>query len=143
MSRYNDVLSEFVKQTTLKRIRIKTDPQTKNHLSFGHGYEGYILEEDDMGNIMVLVPDLEDDNIFKLGPDEYEDYDQGSGLFDAYKDHIINFLQKDKSSDEIKVENDKVQMINNMYQLESYLKQQGLDDSDLLDTFRTFFTEYE
>lgn len=142
MSRYNDVLSEFVKQTTLKRIRIKTDPQTKNHLSFGHGYEGFILEEDDMGNVVVMVPDLED-NILKLGPDDYEDYETGGGLFDAYKDHIIHFLQKDKSSDELKVEIDKIGMINNMSQLEIYLKQQGLDDKDLLDTFRTFFTEYE
>ena len=64
-SKYDQIISEFVKNTSLKKIRVTVDPKVTG---FEHDstYEGFVLEEDQMGNIVAIVPDLDGDNIMEI-----------------------------------------------------------------------------
>jgi hypothetical protein len=142
MSKYNNILSEFVKQTSLKKIRIKSDPNQycANTNQSPVGYEGYILEETPEGNIVVYVPELED-NILSLGSDEYESCDSTNSnfIFALFKDYAIQYLVDKNYLDELDdTEIIKMDNISDVHELEVFLKNKNFDDKKLIDLYKSF-----
>jgi len=142
MSKYNNILSEFVKQTSLKKIRIKSDPNQycSNTNQSPIGYEGYILEEMPEGDIVVYVPELED-NILSLGSDEYESCDSTDSkfVFALFKDYAIQYLVDKNYLDELDdTEIIKMDNISDVHELEVFLKNKNFDDKKLIDIYKSF-----
>ena len=85
-------MEDQLSTTDLLRIRIKHDPANKeNELN---EYVGYVLEEDGMGNVIAIVPDIQQDTM-QLGPDQYvPDMDtcQGHDPMTRFKKHAVKFL---------------------------------------------------
>jgi len=137
-SKHSEILCDYVKCTELKRIRIKTDPNTKNHLAFGHGYTGYILEEDDIGGILAIVPDLGGGTI-ELGPDQYEEDEVGANYtLCSLKRIALDYLDLN-SEEEREIEIANLEELQSIDELENYLKAKNLDPDDILNIFKDFF----
>tara|TARA_R100000805_G_C3568183_1_gene74997 strand:- start:84 stop:521 length:438 start_codon:yes stop_codon:yes gene_type:complete len=143
MSKYNKILSEFVKQTTLKRIRIKSDPSKyESNLNCSPvGYEGYILEETPDGDVVVFVPDLQD-NILSLGSDEYEQCgsENTNLLFAPFKEFVIKYLVDNNYVKDIQDGLMNVESTSNVHELNTFLKNKNLDNEELIDLYKSFIS---
>ena len=144
-NRYNQVISEFVKQTTLKRIRIKTDPRTESDFAHANSYEGFVLEEDGLGNVVVYVPELGDELEVPFGdytPCGSTDYQENPHL-DSLKKHIVNDLihSGELDADDPEIEN--ISSIGCIYQLHNHMNQKGVEDEQFLDILKSYFSNEE
>lgn len=140
-SKYNQVISEFVKQTDLKRIRIKTDPKISSNFAHANDYEGFVLEEDGLGNVVVYIPELEDELEVPYGnyslcdtEDPYE-----NPQFENLKKHIIINLIENDMIEEEDPEIENIMTFNCIYQLHNHLNQKGMEDDEFLDMLKSYF----
>jgi hypothetical protein len=145
-TRYDQIISEFVKQTTLKRIRVKTDPRADHDFAHAAGYEGFVLEEDDMGNIVAFIPDAGDNNVIDVpfgsySPCAQQDEHENPQL-ELLKNHVISALIDSEDIEEGDPGVENIMVINNIHQLHDYLDQKGIDDEKMLDILKSFF-DYE
>ena len=140
-NRYNQVISEFVKQTSLKRIRVKIDPRITSDFDQASEYEGFVLEEDNLGNVVVFIPELGDE--FEV---PYADYDvcgsdepKDNPHFEHLKNHIIlELIESDQvSSDDPELDN--ILSFNNIHQLHTYLGEKNISDDIFLDILKSYF----
>ena len=145
-TRYDQIISEFVKQTTLKRIRIKTDPRAEDDFAHADGYEGFVLEEDDMGNIVAFIPDAGDNNVMDVPFGSYSPCAQSdepeNPQLELLKTHVISTLVDSEDIEEGDPGVENIMVINNIHQLHDYLDQKGIDDEKMLDILKSFF-DYE
>jgi len=139
---YNKIIQESLKNTALKRIRIKVDPALVNasaDLAGLDGYEGYVLEEC-MGRLKILVLspnmpicDLPEEAIEMLATQHDAD------VFEEYKAFVIVKLIKDGKTvndpllEQIKCSSD----INSIEQL---IGQFGYSGDRLAALYRDFIT---
>lgn len=139
-SRYNEILCDHIRNTELRRVRVKTDPNTKNYLSFGHGYEGYILEEEENGVITVMIPDFSsDNNIFKLEPDEYDDLGSNDSCSLEHLKHIALDYMPISDDEEKRIEIANMEDIHTVDDLETYLRAKNVTNDDMVNIFKDFF----
>ena len=145
MSKYNQVLLEFIKGTALKRVRLKTDPRMESGFEHREPYEGFVLEEDNMGNVVVYIPKL--GNEVEVPAGQYEPCDNGDPTenphLDNLKRHIISDMIENGNleGDDPNIEN--IMSINCIYQLHDYLDQKGVDDNQFLDILKSYFSNDE
>ena len=90
---YSKVIEEGLKNTSLKRIRVKIDPAVVSKecdFSKCNGYEGYILEENAGSlKVLVLTPDMTIEDI----PEEFLEYlasEDEVDTFEEFKKFIIS-----------------------------------------------------
>ena len=137
-NKYDQIISEFVKQTTLKRIRIKTDPRATDNFAQADGYEGFVLEEDDLGNIVAFIPDIEDNNIMDIPLGNYTPCDGYEGAeenpeLELLKKHVLSNLIDSGDFDDDDPEIENVLVLTNINQLHDHLNQKGIEDEKLLE----------
>ena len=144
-NRYNQVISEFVKQTTLKKIRIKTDPKATSDFAHANEYEGFVLEEDGLGNVIVDVPELGDELEVPFGdytPCGDKGYNENPHL-DSLKKHIIIDLLHSGEIEEGDPEAQNISSIGCIHQLHNHLNQKGVEDDQFLDILKSYFSNEE
>lgn len=140
-NRYDQIISEFVKQTTLKRIRIKTDPHADSDFARADGYEGFVLEEDGAGNVVVYVPELGDELTVPFGdyaPSDTDDHENPH--LDNLKHYIIRELIESEELDESDPEIENISSIGCIYQLHNHLNEKGINDEEFLDLLKGYFS---
>ena len=149
MSSFNRKILESYNGKNLRRVRIKVDPAA-NTEDYGNTlpYEGYILEEDNMGNAIVFVTngDEETGSLMRVPYDEYEEdfmVDDDDHIFSRFKKYTIMYLLNNGYTDVCDGDIQKVNMTSDIFQLKIFLSQIGLDDKELLDVFCNFFNENE
>lgn len=137
---FHSNINESLRKTSLRRIRIKTDPsKVANHEDFKNveGYEGYILSEN-LGKlkILVLAPDMP---IMDIPPEALEHiyHDQHNDVIFDFK----NFAKSYLASKGIKQNDPVLTQIDNALEygeIETFLKQAGLSEKELNDVYRQF-----
>jgi hypothetical protein len=139
--KYDHIIESSINNlTSLKRVRVKTDPK---HLAKEGtpekcpSYEGYVLEEGlTKAKILILPPDLSIEEI----PIELIEYivdQEKEDAFDGLKRHIIERL-------ELKENNPLVSQICNctcINDIETFLKQSGLSDIQISDLYSSFILD--
>ena len=133
---FHKLLSESLRVTNLKRIRIKTDPScVANTEDFTNveGYEGYILREC-MGKLRVLVlaPDMP---IMDIPPEMLEHINDESSTdmlveFKEFAKKYMTAIKKKQLDDPVYAN------IDNSHEykdVEAFLKQNGLTEQELKD----------
>lgn len=137
MSRFNTLMENNLNKTDLVRIRIKHDPA--NGIDEMNDYVGYVLEEDDIGNILALVPGIGSDTM-SLGPDQYE-YDSPCEQQDPlgkFKKHVVDYLMSRGYHDKVSEHMDTILNAKDVSQLESLLKSTGCDPMAVLNMYRDY-----
>jgi len=133
-------ISESLKNTNLRRIRIKTDPsKVKNNEDFKNieGYEGYILgESKGFLKILILTPDMP---LMDVPPEiiEHINDEHNIDYMNNFKEFCKKYLETHgtKTCDPIfkNIDNS-----NNFNDVEIFLKQHGLNNETLLEIYKGF-----
>ena len=140
---FHSLLNESLKKTSLRRIRIKTDPaQVANNEDFRkiEGYEGYILGESKMGlKVLVLNPEMSINEI----PEEMLEIISHEGNLDMLNE-FKNFAKDCLSKYKQKSENDpvfaQIDSASTIDEVETFIKQGGLTESEINDLYRKFLS---
>ena len=136
MSKFNSIMEGHLKSTDLLRIRIKHDP--KNEKDQFDEYVGYVLEEDDIGNILAIVPGL-DSSTMTLSPDEYTPCGHVEDGLAPFKKHVVNFLMARGYHDVVSDNMEHIINANDVRMLENVLvKTCGCDSNAILDLYRDY-----
>lgn len=130
MSRFLKIYRKAVCESTLKRVRV----------TYLNNYEGYILEEDDIGNAVVFVtsPDGGEQDIMNVGADDYQELPTGeySSLEEVKMASLIYLKQKGLidcgSANEIQ----ELLSAPCIHSLENSLRSLGLHDTEILDIIK-------
>lgn len=136
-SRFTKFLENAFKTVNLRKVRLKVDPAfcEKGEISKFQGYEGFILAEDGI-NAKMYFEGI-DGGIVATIPCGMLDIESGLTKFEKFKMNVLIFLKEQKS---MKFDSPLVQMVMSsadIQMLESYLKDNGCTDQDLLDIYRT------
>jgi hypothetical protein len=136
-SRFNKFLENTIKVSNLRKVRLKVDPAfcEKGEISKYQGYEGYILAEDGIDAKMYF--EEMDGGVIATIPCDMIDVESGLSKFEKLKMNVLIFLKENKS---INIDSPLVQMVMNsanVQMLETFLKDNGCTDQDLLDIYRT------
>lgn len=140
--KYELIIENSLKQTALKRVRIKVDPslvyQTED-LSQCDGYEGYILAETgDVPRVLVMSPDGVS-SVMDI-PQQFLQMlmsDEESEALRAFKEYICTVCELDTSTPEAEI------LLNapTIEEVEAILKQVGLTDDELKVLYRSFIAD--
>jgi len=136
MSSLTKIMNQALGSTSLKRIKFKRDP---GNLESTESYEGYILEEDDVsGSVTIFVPDIQD-GLMSVDPESIEAYippieSNICKLKASAARHLINSGVID-----CELELQKLDSIQTIEQLEFYLNQFDLCDTQMLNIYRMSF----
>ena len=136
ISNLTKIMNQALGSTTLKRIRFKRDP---GNLESTESYEGYILEEDDVsGSVTIFVPELQD-GLMNVDPESIEMYEPPvesniCKLKASAAKHLIDVGMID-----CELELQKLDSIQTIEQLEFYLNQFDLCDTQMLNIYRSSF----
>lgn len=126
---FDDAVSTNMSQS-LKRFRIKVDPMYASYSNFRNidGYEGYVLvETHDLLKVMVMSPKIPIVVIPKAGllPDD---------KLDDFKQYITQALELDESNPLL----GQISNCTDIDNIESFLKQSGKSDTDIVDLFKDY-----
>lgn len=138
--RYNTIITEGLKSTALKRVRIKVDPAqiTKEcDISKCSGYEGYILAECTLtSSVLVLSPELSIEDIPNKFLEPIEDEEDMNITHD-----FLEFLNNDIEISNLAVDDPfKLSLIKcrSIDEIECILKQQGYTDDQVSKLYKEF-----
>jgi len=136
-SRFDKFLENTIKISNLRKVRLKVDPAfcERGEISKFQGYEGYILAEDGIDAKMYF--EEVDGGVIVNIPCNMIDVESGLSKFEKLKLNVLVYLKENKS---ITVDSPIVQMVmnsSNVEMLETFLKDNGCTDADLLDIYRT------
>lgn len=136
-SRFNKFLENAFKAVNLRKVKLKVDPAfcEKGEISKFQGYEGFIIAEDGV-NAKMYFEEV-DGGIVATIPCGMIDVESGLSKFEKFKLNVLIFLKEQKG---MKFDSPLVQMVMNscdVQMLESFLKDNGCTDEDLLDIYRT------
>jgi hypothetical protein len=140
--KYELIIENNIKQTSLKRVRIKVDPslvcQTED-LSQCDGYEGFILAETgDVPKVLVMSPDGVS-SVMDI-PQQFLQVlmsSEESEALKAFKEYICDICELDTTTPEASI------LLNaeTVEEVESLLKQTGLTDDELRVLYRNFIAD--
>lgn len=138
---FHSLLENVLRNTNLRRVRIKTDPsKVRNHEDFKdiEGYEGYILAER-AGNLKILV--LTHDMPIKDLPEEVIQHIQDEANLDTiegFKRFVKEYLLSTKG----KKKNDpvfaQIDNASSIADIEPFLLQAGIKEFELNNLYRVF-----
>lgn len=136
-SRFTKFLENAFKTANLRKVKLKVDPAfcEKGEISKYQGYEGFILAEDGV-NAKMYFEEI-DGGVVATIPCGMIDIESGLTKFEKFKMNVLIFLKEEKG---MKFDSPLVQMVMNspdIQMLESYLRDNGCTDQDLLDIYRT------
>lgn len=140
--KYEIIIENNLKQTALKRVRIKVDPslvcQTED-LSQCDGYEGYILAETgDVPKVLVMSPDGVS-SVMDI-PQQFLQMlmsDEESEALRAFKQYICDICELDTTTPEAEL----LLSAPTIEEVESILKTVGLTDDELKVLYRNFISD--
>ena len=137
MSKFNSILESNLNNTSLTKVRIKHDPASD--VSDNQDYVGYVLEEDGIGNIVAIVPELGPD-IMSFEPGDYEIDDQECGGDDliGFKKHVVSYLMSRGYQDKVSEYMDTILAANQPHQLEQVIGNCGCGGEAVLDMYRDY-----
>jgi len=137
MSKFTSVMENHLNSTDLLRIRIKHDPRSEEGTS--PDYVGYVLEEDGVGNILAIVPDLGGDPM-EFSSDQYETC--GSDVSDTLtglKEYIIKYMLERGYHEKVKQITKFLLQAKNSSDIEAILCKCGCNsEGGLLEIYRGF-----
>jgi|TARA_R110000744_G_scaffold123059_1_gene228135 hypothetical protein len=142
MKSFDIILTECLKNKGLKYIRFKVDPTLNSGFEKSEAYEGFVLQELSHENcgpvgpglpplLKVLLPGGPLPGIFNVKEPVLTPSKPNS--IKMFKKYIAKKL-RDKIS---KKEFEQIRNTNNIDDIEHYLKQGGVDDSELLKIYKT------
>ena len=132
----NGIIDRAMKGTSLKRIRFKRDP---GNVESTESYEGYLLEEDGVSNTAtIFIPDISD-SLLNVGRDaiEFIEPKQTSNLCSLKMSVAKHLMDLGHITCEIDLK--RLDDISSIEQLEFFLHQYDLSDTELLNMYRTSF----
>jgi len=141
---FHSLLSESLKRTSLRRVRIKTDPAlVARNEDFRkiEGYEGYILGESKLGlKVLVLNPEMTISDV----PEEVLEIISHQGNIDmvnefkCYAKKCLKELKQKSDNDPVFAQIDSA---NSIEDIESFIKQGGLTEGELNNLYRGFLND--
>jgi hypothetical protein len=136
-SRFNKFLENAFRTVNLRKVRLKVDPAycEKGEISKFQGYEGFIIAEDGV-NAKMYFEEI-DGGLVATIPCGMIDVESGLTKLEKFKLNVLVFLKEEKG---MKFDSPLVQLVmnsSNIQMLESFLKDNGCTDQDLLDIYRT------
>jgi len=136
-SRFAEFLGNAFRTANLRKVRLKVDPAfcEKGEISKYQGYEGYILAED--GITAKMYFEEIDGGVIASIPCDMIDVESGLSKFEKFKLNVLVFLKEEKG---MCFNSPLVQMVMNssdIRMLETFLKDNGCNDEDLLNIYRT------
>ena len=140
---FHSLLGESLKKTSLKRIRIKTDPaQVAKNEDFRkiEGYEGYILGESKIGlKVLVLNPEM---TISDISEDMLEILaHQGNiDMLNEFKGHAKDYVKRIKQKSDNDPSLVQIDSASTIDDVESFIKQAGLTEQELNALYRDFLS---
>ena len=141
--RFRHILEESIKNTSLKRVRVKVDPgQISSECDFAKctSYEGYILMEGAKTvKILVLSPEM---SIEDVTPDmiEYIANEETYDCIDDLKAFVIERLMnngREKNDPIIK----NISNCTEISDVEVFLKQSGYDAESINEMYRSYILD--
>lgn len=137
MSKFNSILESNLNNTSLTKIRIKHDPA--RDVSDHQDYVGYVLEEDGMGNIVAIVPELGPDIMsFEPGDYEVDGGDCGGDDLTIFKKHVVSYLMSRGYQDKVSEYMDTILNAQEPCELERVIANCGCGVEAILDMYRDF-----
>lgn len=136
MSKFNTLMENHLNETELIRIRIKYDPA--NRIGEMKDYVGYVLEEDAMGNVIALVPNMGQEPE-QLSPDQYS-VDVCDDSLTDFKKHIVNYMMSMGYHDKVKEHIDTIINAQDISHIEQVIASCGCNGSMMLNIYRDFVT---
>lgn len=129
MVKFNNILEQALENTTLKRVRLKTDPLDRNNPINSFPYEGYIIEENEgMLRIMVLGPGHQEDGVVDMQPCDVEP--AGSQTFEQFKQFVLNYVMNKNKGDCSEASVDNITSASDIQHLEAFLREQGVERAE-------------
>ena len=127
--KFNNILEQALNNTTLKRVRLKTDPQDRSNPINSFPYEGYIIEENEgILRIMVMDPDYQDDGVVDMSPCDVEP--AGGQTFEQFKQFALKYVMNKNKGDCSEASIDNILHAGDIQHLESFLKEQGVERTE-------------
>lgn len=134
--RFSNIVEHAMKETALKRIRMKTDPRDSANPSDSKAYEGYIIEEQDgMLKIMLVSPDAPLPRM-SVQPDDVEM--TGDRTFQQFKSFTINYIHKIGKCDCNAATHDNLANAGDIQHLEMFLKELGIESDEFQKIIKMF-----
>jgi hypothetical protein len=127
---------QALEQTSLKKVRLRTDPLDKHDLATTDTYEGYVIEESEgMLRVMVVAPDNQPD-MLELSPDDLE---PASGkTFDEFKEFSLKYLHDRSRCDHAETTTQNILRAGDIQHLEAFLKEQGVEHDEFVKMIKLF-----
>lgn len=124
--KFLSILEQALEKTSLKRVRMKTDPRDRANPFSSAPYEGYIIEENEgVLKIMMISPDMEQDMI-EAEPCDVEPVST-SQTFEDFKNFVLNYLQSSGKFDHAEATHHKILHAGDIQHLEAFMKEQGVE----------------
>ena len=141
MSRFNSLLENQLSTTDLLRIRVKFDPASNTDSR--SEYVGYVLQEDDIGGVIAIVPDMSSTSM-NLTPDQFElaPVDDIDNMTDStltpFKKHVVTYLMQRGYHDKVTDHIETIINANDPVELEAILTSCGCNEGMIIDMYRDF-----
>jgi hypothetical protein len=134
--KFNKIFEHALDNTSLKRVRMKTDPKDSRSPGLSSPYEGYIIEEhEDMIRVLMMTPEPE--QAMDVSPCDVEPSSTGQ-TFEDFKQFVLKYIHDMKRCDYAEATHHKILHAADIQHLESFLKEQGVERSEFEKLCRLF-----
>lgn len=127
--KFSNIIEQALNNTSLKRVRMKTDPIDRTNPQSSSPYEGYIIEENEgVMKIMVIAPDIDQQTVMDVPSCDLE---PASGkTFDDFKQFVMSYIFNKKSCDHAESTKSNILNASDIQHLEAFMKEQGIERSE-------------
>lgn len=137
--KYDFIIEQSLKTTSLKRVRIKVDPisvHQSNDLSNCNGYEGYVLAEDQENTkVLVITPNQDGSmSVMEIPNEHLEKYANITNNLVSLKNFIL--LALDISIDDPLIQ--QLHAAESIDDIEVFLKDRGLSEEDIVNLYKYY-----
>lgn len=133
--KFNNILEQALNNTTLKRVRLKTDPQDSRNPVNSLPYEGYIIEENEgVLRIMVVGPEHEQDTV-DMDPCDVEP--AAGKTFEQFKKFVMKYIT-DQNINYSEADHYNIVRAGDIQHLESFVKERGIEREEFEQISRLF-----
>lgn len=143
MKKFHTVLENALKDTGLRKVKLKVDPLfcSKEQITKYEGYEGYVLAED-KGTVQFYVEcGCEEDGMVISVPSAMVNLAQSLSPLEQLKLHALEFFKQNKGLEKEDTLAAIIASAPTHESLEAFLYNNGCAESELLDIYRSFFVK--
>jgi hypothetical protein len=134
--RFNTIVEHALERTTLKRVRLKTDPNMKDDLHNADAYEGYVIEEQEgMLRIMVVAPKNKNSTI-DARPEDVEP--TGERTLEQFKQFTLDYLHAKKKCDCTDSTHTNILGAQDIQHVEAFLRERGVEHDEFIKIIKLF-----